>query len=198
MEFDKGRFKIAGTDRSIGILELAQKLRDGLALPEDVPQTLDVAHVSDTPPSSFPNGCHVCEVEIDPETGMIELVRYFMVNDFGTVINPLLVEGQAHGGVVQGLGQAIMERTVYDEQGQLLTGSFTDYALPRAQDAPSFTIQSHPVPAKTNTLGVKGCGEAGCAGALPSIMNAIVDALGGKHIDMPATPEKVWRALNGG
>ena len=198
MEFDKGRFKIAGTDRSIGILELAQKLRDGLALPDDVPQTLDVAHVSDTPPSSFPNGCHVCEVEIDPETGTIELVRYFMVNDFGTVINPLLVEGQAHGGVVQGLGQAIMERTVYDEQGQLLTGSFTDYALPRAQDAPSFTIQSHPVPAKTNTLGVKGCGEAGCAGALPSIMNAIVDALGGKHIDMPATPEKVWRALRGG
>ena len=198
MEFEKGRFKIAGTDRSIGILELAQKLRDGLALPEDVPQTLDVAHVSDTPPSSFPNGCHVCEVEIDPETGTIELVRYFMVNDFGTVINPLLVEGQAHGGVVQGLGQAIMERTVYDEQGQPLTGSFTDYALPRAQDAPSFTIQSHPVPAKTNTLGVKGCGEAGCAGALPSIMNAIVDALGGKHIDMPATPEKVWRALNGG
>jgi carbon-monoxide dehydrogenase large subunit len=197
MEFDRGRFKIAGTDRSIGILELAQKLRDGLALPEDVPQTLDVAHVSDTPPSSFPNGCHVCEVEIDPDTGTIELVRYFMVNDFGTVINPLLVEGQAHGGVVQGLGQAIMERTVYDEQGQLLTGSFTDYALPRAQDAPSFTIQSHPVPAKTNTLGVKGCGEAGCAGALPSIMNAIVDALGGKHIDMPATPEKVWRAING-
>jgi carbon-monoxide dehydrogenase large subunit len=196
MEFDKGRFRIAGTDRSIGILELAQKLRDGLALPDDVPQTLDVAHVSDTPPSSFPNGCHVCEVEIDPETGTIELVRYFMVNDFGTVINPLLVEGQAHGGVVQGLGQAIMERTVYDEQGQLLTGSFTDYALPRAQDAPSFTIQSHPVPAKTNTLGVKGCGEAGCAGALPSIMNAIVDAMGGKHIDMPATPEKVWRALN--
>jgi carbon-monoxide dehydrogenase large subunit len=198
MEFDKGRFRIAGTDRGIGILELAKKLHDGLALPPDVPQTLDVAHVSDTPPSSFPNGCHVCEVEIDPDTGTIELVRYFMVNDFGTLINPLLVEGQAHGGVVQGLGQAIMERTVYDEQGQLLTGSFTDYALPRALDAPSFTIQSHPVPARTNTLGVKGCGEAGCAGALPSIMNAIVDALGGKHIDMPATPEKVWRAINAG
>jgi carbon-monoxide dehydrogenase large subunit len=198
MEFEKGQFRIAGTDRRIGILELAQKLRDGLALPEDVPQTLDVAHVSDTPPSSFPNGCHVCEVEVDPDTGTIELVRYFMVNDFGTLINPMLVEGQAHGGVVQGLGQAIMERTVYDEQGQLLTGTFTDYAMPRAQDAPSFTIQSHPVPAKTNTLGVKGCGEAGCAGALPSIMNAIVDALGGKHIDMPATPEKVWRAINAG
>ncbi len=196
MEFAQGRFTIAGTDRSIGLLELAQKLRDGLALPEDVPQTLDVSHISDTPPSSFPNGCHVCEVEIDPDTGHIELVRYFMVNDFGTVINPMLVAGQAHGGVMQGFGQAIMERTVYDETGQLLTGSFTDYAMPRAHDAPNFTIQSHPVPAKTNTLGVKGCGEAGCAGALPSIMNAVVDALGGRHIDMPATPEKVWRLLN--
>ncbi len=196
MEFAKGRFTIAGTDRSIGILELAQKLRDGLALPADLPQTLDVKHISDTPPSSFPNGCHVCEVEIDPDTGQIELARYFMVNDFGTVINPLLVEGQAHGGVMQGFGQAVLERTVYDEQGQPLTGSFTDYALPRAHDAPNFTIQSHPVPAKTNTLGVKGCGEAGCAGALPSIMNAVVDALGGRHIDMPATPEKVWKMLN--
>jgi carbon-monoxide dehydrogenase large subunit len=196
MEFIKGRFTIAGTDRGIGLLELAQKLSDGLALPEDVPQTLDVSHISDTPPSSFPNGCHVCEVEIDPDTGHIELVRYFMVNAFGTVINPMLVEGHAHGGVMQGFGQAIMERTVYDETGQLLTGSFTDYAMPRAQDAPNFTIQSHPVPAKTNTLGVKGCGEAGCAGALPSIMNAVVDALGGRHIDMPATPEKVWRLLH--
>jgi carbon-monoxide dehydrogenase large subunit len=196
MEFAKGRFTIAGTDRSIGLLELAQKLRDGLAMPKDVPQTLDVSHISDTPPSSFPNGCHVCEVEIDPDTGHIELVRYFMVNDFGTVINPMLVAGQAHGGVMQGFGQAIMERTVYDQTGQLLTGSFTDYAMPRADDAPNFTIQSHPVPAKTNTLGVKGCGEAGCAGALPSIMNAVVDALGGRHIDMPATPEKVWRLLN--
>jgi carbon-monoxide dehydrogenase large subunit len=197
MEFSSGRFTIAGTDRGVGILELAQKLRSGLSLPPDVPQTLDVGHISDTPPSSFPNGCHVAEVEIDRDTGQIEVVRYFMVNDFGTVINPLLVEGQAHGGVVQGIGQALMERTVYDEQGQPLAGSYTDYAMPRALDAPNFSIKSHPVPAKTNTLGVKGCGEAGCAGALPSIMNAVVDALGGQHIDMPATPEKVWKALNG-
>ena len=119
-----------------------------------------------------------------------------MVNDFGTVINPLLVEGQAHGGVVQGIGQALMEHAVYDEEGQPLTGSFMDYALPRAADAPSLRIENHSVPAKTNLLGVKGCGEAGCAGALPSVMNAIVDALGGKHIDMPATPERVWEALN--
>ena len=175
------------------------KLRDGMKMPKDQPQTLDVSHVSDTPPSSFPNGCHVCEVEIDPDTGTTEIVRYFMVNDFGTVINPMLVAGQAHGGVVQGLGQAFMEQTVYDEQGQLMTGSFMDYAMPRASDSPSFTIENHPVPAKTNTLGVKGCGEAGCAGALPSLMNAVVDALsdaGITHIDMPVTPEKVWRALN--
>jgi carbon-monoxide dehydrogenase large subunit len=200
IEFARGRFTIAGTDRSIGILEIAHRLQGGISLPGDVPDSLDVAHVSDTPPSSFPNGCHVAEVEIDRDTGQVEVVRYVMVNDFGTVINPLLVEGQAHGGVVQGLGQALMERTVYDEQGQPLAGSYTDYAMPRATDAPGFTVQSHPVPATTNTLGVKGCGEAGCAGALPSIMNAVVDALAGHgitHIDMPATPERVWRALNG-
>jgi len=197
IEFSRGRFTIAGTDRGVGLLDLTKKIRGGL--PDDVPQTLDVSHISDTPPSSFPNGCHVAEVEIDADTGQIEVVRYFMVNDFGTVINPMLVEGQAHGGVVQGIGQAIFERTVYDEQGQPLTGSYMDYALPRASDAPFFTIESHPVPCKTNTLGVKGCGEAGCAGALPSVMNAVIDALsevGVTHIDMPVTPEKVWRILN--
>ena len=201
IEFDRGRFRIAGTDRSIGLLDLAAKLRDGMSLPEDVPQTLDVRHISDTPPSAFPNGCHVAEVEIDPDTGQIDVVRYFMVNDFGTLINPMLVEGQAHGGVVQGIGQAIFERTVYDEQGQPVAGTYMDYALPRASDAPSFSITSHPVPCKTNSLGVKGCGEAGCAGALPSVMNAVVDALseaGITHIDMPVTPEKVWRVLNRG
>lgn len=201
IEFDRGRFRIAGTDRSIGLLDLAAKLRDGMSLPEDVPQTLDVRHISDTPPSAFPNGCHVAEVEIDPDTGQIDVVRYFMVNDFGTLINPMLVEGQAHGGVVQGIGQAIFERTIYDGQGQPVAGTYMDYALPRASDAPSFSITSHPVPCKTNSLGVKGCGEAGCAGALPSVMNAVVDALseaGITHIDMPVTPEKVWRVLNRG
>ena len=201
IEFDRGRFRIAGTDRSVGLLELAAKLRDGMTLPEDLPQTLDVKHISDTPPSAFPNGCHIAEVEIDPDTGQIDVVRYCMVNDFGTLINPMLVEGQAHGGVVQGIGQAIYEHTFYDEQGQPVAGTFMDYALPRASDAPSFSIISHPVPCKTNSLGVKGCGEAGCAGALPSVMNAIVDALserGVTHIDMPVTPEKVWQVLNGG
>ena len=198
IEFRAGRFVIAGTDRSVGIMELAEKIRGGLELPPGLPQSLDVANISDGPPSAFPNGCHIAEVEVDPETGIVEVVRYSFVNDFGVVINPLLVTGQAHGGIVQGIGQALRERTVYDEHGQLLTGSYMDYAMPRAEDAPMFTSASHPVPAKTNPLGAKGCGEAGCAGALPSVMNALVDALaeyGVRHIDMPATPERVWRAL---
>ena len=196
IEFASGRFTIVGTDRGIGIMDLAAKLRGGMTLPEGVPTTLDVTHVHEAAPSAFPNGAHVAEVEIDPDTGVVEVVKYTMIGDFGTVINPLLVEGQSHGGVVQGIGQAIMEHVVYSEDGQLLTGSFTDYALPRASDVPFFAMGYHSVPAKTNLLGAKGCGEAGCAGSLPSVMNAIVDALGGKHIDMPCTPEKVWAALN--
>ena len=198
IEFARGRFTIAGTDRSIGILELAQRLRAGLKLPPELPQSLDVSLAADTPPSAFPNGCHIAEVEIDPDTGAVAVVRYAMVNDFGTLLNPLLAEGQAHGGIVQGIGQALLERTVYDGEGQLLSGSFMDYAMPRAGDAPMFDFLSHPVPAKSNLLGVKGCGEAGCAGSLPSVMNAIIDALapyGIRHIDMPATPERVWRAI---
>jgi carbon-monoxide dehydrogenase large subunit len=201
IEFARGRFTVAGTDRSIGIMELADKLRAGAKLPADAPQSLDVAHVSNGVPSAFPNGCHVCEVEVDPDTGVIEVVKYTSVNDFGTVINPMLVEGQIHGGVVQGIGQAFLERTVYDDEGQFLTGSFMDYCLPRATDAPPFETIHHPVPAKTNPLGIKGCGEAGCAGSLTSVMNAIVDALseyGVRHIDMPATPEKVWQAIQAG
>ena len=133
IEFRAGRFVIAGTDRSIGIMELAARIRAGLELPPELPQSLDVANISDGPPSAFPNGCHIAEVEVDPETGMVEVVRYTFVNDFGVVINPLLVDGQAHGGIVQGIGQALLERTVYDEQGQLLTGSYMDYAMPRAE-----------------------------------------------------------------
>jgi len=199
IEFSQERFVIAGTDRAIGIMELAEKLRGGINLPEGVPQTLDVKHVSDGPKdATFPNGCHVCEVELDPDTGVIAVVKYTSVNDFGTVINPLIVEGQLHGGVVQGIGQALMEMTAYDSEGQLLTGSYMDYALPRALDAPEFTVIDHGVPAKTNVLGVKGCGEAGCAGSLTSVMNAVADALseyGIRHLDMPATPYRVWSAI---
>ena len=198
IEFRAGRFTIAGTDRSVGLMELAEKLHAGLELPAGLPRSLDVQNISDGPPSAFPNGCHIAEVEVDPETGMVEVVRYAFVNDFGTVINPLLVNGQAHGGIVQGIGQALREHVVYDNEGQLLTGSYMDYTLPRAEDAPLFTHAFHPVPAKTNVLGAKGCGEAGCAGALPSVMNALIDALSEfriRHIDMPATPERVWRAI---
>ena len=198
IEFKAGRFIIAGTDRSIGIMELAAKLRSGLKLPEGAPSSLDVRHVSDGAPSVFPNGCHVAEVEIDPSTGVTQVVKYAAVNDFGTVVNPLLVEGQTHGGVVQGIGQALMETTVYDGDGQLLTGSFMDYAMPRARHTPAFVVESHPVPATTNPLGTKGCGEAGCAGGLASVMNAVTDALadfGITHIDMPASPARVWAAI---
>jgi carbon-monoxide dehydrogenase large subunit len=200
IQFERGRFHITGTDRGIGIMELAAALR-GMTLPADVPGTLDVQHIHEHAPSAYPNGCHVAEVEVDPETGVVEVVRYNMVNDFGVMINPMLVEGQAHGGIVQGIGQALLEALAYDEDGQLVTGSFMDYAMPHAKDAPGMVMQSHAVPAKTNVLGAKGCGEAGCAGALPSVMNALVDALrpvGVTHIDMPATPERVWMAIQAG
>lgn len=198
IEFANGRFTIAGTDRGIGIMDLAAELRDGLTLPPGVPATLDVRHVHKAAPSAYPNGCHIAEVEIDPDTGETEVVRYNMVNDFGVIVNPLLVEGQAHGGVIQGIGQALKEQVAYDPEGQIMTGSYMDYALPRAFDAPVFRFDSHPVPATTNLLGAKGCGEAGCAGSLPAVMNAVVDALsvyGIPHIDMPATPQRIWQAI---
>ncbi|HUC61491.1 MAG TPA: xanthine dehydrogenase family protein molybdopterin-binding subunit [Alphaproteobacteria bacterium] len=198
IEFAEGRFRIAGTDRGIGIMDLAARLQEGLALPDAAPHTLDVDHVFEGVPSAYPNGCHIAEVEIDPETGVAEVVKYTSVNDFGTLLNPLMVAGQVHGGVVQGIGQALMERAVYDADGQLLTGSYMDYAMPRASDTVEIGFISHPVPCTTNPLGVKGCGEAGCAGSLPAVMNAVVDALsayGIRHIDMPATPERVWRAI---
>jgi aerobic carbon-monoxide dehydrogenase large subunit len=197
IEFADGQFTIAGTDRSIDIMELAKRVREG-KMPEDVPSSLDVDHTSSPVPSTFPNGCHVAEVEIDPETGVVEIVRYTGVNDFGTVVNPMLVAGQLHGGVAQGIGQAFMECVSYDANGQPITGSFMDYALPRAEDIPVMQIGDHPVPAKSNPLGTKGCGEAGCAGSLSTLTNAVLDALselGITHIDMPLTPERVWRAI---
>ncbi len=197
IEFANGRFTIAGTDRSIDIIELAKRLREG-KMPDGVPDTLDVDHTTEPVPSTFPNGCHVAEVEIDPETGIVQIVRYAGVNDFGVIINPLLVAGQMHGGVAQGIGQALMECVSYDSSGQPITGSFMDYALPRAGDIPMMEVGDHPVPAKSNPLGTKGCGEAGCAGSLSTIVNAVLDALseyGITHIDMPLTPERVWRAI---
>ncbi len=193
-----GRFEIAGTDRGIGIMELAAMVQAGLMLPDGSPASLDAQLIFEGTPSAFPNGCHVAEIELDPETGVIEVVKYDTANDFGVLVNPMMVAGQAHGGIVQGIGQALGEATVYDEDGQFLTGSFMDYQLPRADEMPHFSFASHPVPAKTNVLGAKGCGEAGCAGALPAVMNAVADALGAfgiHHLDMPATPQRVWQAI---
>jgi carbon-monoxide dehydrogenase large subunit len=198
IEFFSGRFTIAGTDRGVGIMELAAWLRTEPNLPEGLPDSLDVSHIFKGVPSAFPNGCHIAEIELDPDTGVVEVVGYATVNDFGVLVNPMLVAGQAHGGIAQGIGQALMESVVYDEDGQLLTGSYMDYALPRANDFPGMGFESHPVPARTNPLGAKGCGEAGCAGSLPAVMNAVVDALsefGIHHIDMPATPYRIWQAI---
>lgn len=196
--FENGRFAIAGTDRSLSIMDIADRLARGEKMPADAPDTLDVDHVGQSGPATYPNGCHICEVEIDPETGVVEVVKYTMVGDFGMVVNPVIVEGQVRGGVVQGIGQCLMEATHYAPDGQLVTGSFMDYAMPRALDAPRFAYAALPDPAKTNPLGVKGCGEAGCAGSMTSVMNAVVDALsayGVRHIDMPATPGRVWEAI---
>jgi carbon-monoxide dehydrogenase large subunit len=198
IEFSDGRFVIAGTDRAIGIMELAQRLRSGMSLPEGMPASLDINHVTDAVPGAYPNGVHVAEVEVDPDTGDTRVVKYTAVNDFGTVINPMLVEGQIQGGVVQGLGQVLLEGAIYDAEGQLLTGSFMDYAMPRAHDAPNIDVGNRPIPTKTNPVGAKGCGEAGCSGGLPTVANAVIDALsayGIRHMEMPMTPSRIWQAI---
>jgi aerobic carbon-monoxide dehydrogenase large subunit len=199
IEFADGIFRIAGTDRAVSLKEVSEAAYVPSRLPPGIETGLyDVASFSPEVPN-FPNGCHVCEVEMDPETGATQVLRYVVVDDVGTVINPLTLAGQIHGGVAQGIGQAFTERLVYDPQsGQLLTGSLMDYGLPRADEVCSFEMEENPVPTKTNPLGVKGAGEAGNVGALAAIMNAVVDALsplGIAHLDMPTTPERVWRTI---
>ena len=181
-----GVFRARGSNETRSLMEIAGAN----------PGKLDTRGVykPENPSPTYPNGCHIAEVEIDPETGTMRVARYSVTDDFGNLVNPMLVEGQVQGGVAQGLGQAVLENVVYDESGQLLTGSLMDYGVPRADDMPlGMTFQVKPVPAPNNPLGAKGCGEAGTIGALPSIMNALVDALGGQHLNMPATPEKLWR-----
>ena len=193
IEFAGGEFRIAGSDRVVGINELAdQAIRRGTR------ERLHVGVHTDLPARSYPNGCHICEAEVDPETGQVSIVRYLAVDDFGRLINPLLAEGQVHGGVAQGIGQAVLEHAVFDGEGQLLTGSFMDYPIPRASDLPPIRFVHEPVPSPANPLGIKGCGEAGTIGALPATVNAVLDALweaGVRHVDMPLTPERVWRWL---
>ena len=195
-----GRFSVVGTDRGVDIMSLAKIQRERAARGE--PATLlDAAEVAEIKAHTFPNGCHVAEVEVDPDTGHIDVPRYIVVDDVGHAINPMIVRGQVHGGVAQGVGQAMLERTAYDkESGQLLSASFMDYALPRAVDLPDIEVDLIEVPCETNPLGVKGAGEAGAVGSPPALINAVVDALAGagvRHIDMPATPETVWKALHG-
>ena len=196
--FEDGRFAIAGTDRGIDIIALALGQRARAARGEDV-TTLDAAEVANINAHTFPNGCHIAEVEIDPETGIVDMIRYSVTDDVGKAVNPMIVRGQVHGGVAQGFGQAVLERTSYDpESGQLLSGSFMDYAVPRADDLPDIEVEFVEVPCGTNPLGIKGAGEAGAVGSPPAVINAIVDALtpaGVTHMDMPATPEKIWKAL---
>jgi aerobic carbon-monoxide dehydrogenase large subunit len=197
--FEDGRFAIVGTDRNIDILSLAATQRQKASAGQDV-TTLDAAEVAAIDAHTFPNGCHMAEVEVDPETGHIDVVRYLVSDDVGKAVNPMIVRGQVHGGVAQGTGQAIFERTAYDPgSGQLLSGSFMDYALPRAGDLPDIEVDFVEVPCGTNPLGVKGAGEAGAVGSPPAVMNAIINALseaGVTHLDMPATPEKVWKAIS--
>ena len=201
IEFVDGGFRISGTDRKVMLLDLARAIRDGsLKLPPELAQKgLNEESVFTRAAPTFPNGCHICEVEIDPATGVCKVVGYAVCDDFGKVVNPMIVNGQVHGGIVQGLGQALLENAVYDPQsGQLLAGSFMDYAMPRADDMPSFQLRMNEVPCRTNALGVKGCGEAGTVGALAAVMNAIVDALaplGIRHMDMPATAAVIWQAV---
>ena len=199
--FADGAFGVPGTDLRVDVFELAKAARDPKKLPAGMAPGLDTTHVRVPPAQTFPNGCHIVEVEIDPDSGAVAIDRYTIVDDFGRTINPLLLEGQVHGGIVQGIGQALLEHAVYDEEsGQLLAGSFMDYAMPRAGDIPSFSFSTHNVPTTSNPLGVKGAGEAGAVGAPPAVINAIVDALhrrsGVRHIDMPATPRRVWEALH--
>jgi carbon-monoxide dehydrogenase large subunit len=196
IEYGDGRFGVVGTDRAISLFDLADRARTMKARGE-IKDDLDTKLNAETP-LTFPNGCHVAEVEIDPATGQLALASYAAVDDCGNALNPMIVEGQAHGSIAQGLGQAMMERALYDGSGgQLVTGSFMDYAMPRADDMPAFKDALHLVPARTNPLGVKGAGEAGTTAAIAAVVNAIADAIpggAGAHLDMPATAEKIWRA----
>src|SRR5262245_26397103 len=201
VNFTDGVFSSPKTNRTLTIKEVAKEATDPAKLPKGMDVGLIATATYVAPVQNFPNGCHICELEIDQDTGSVEIVRYSVVDDVGTVLNPLLLKGQIVGGVAQGVGQILMEDIQFDGDGQILTGSFMDYAMPRATDISAVEVKSNPVPTATNPLGVKGAGEAGCVGAMPAVANALVDALshlGVRHIEMPATPERLWRAIHHG
>jgi carbon-monoxide dehydrogenase large subunit len=198
VNFADGIFSSPKTNQTLTIKDVARAAADPTKLPKDMEAGLVSNAVFDTDTQNFPNGCHVCEVEIDEDTGEVEIVDYNVVDDVGTVLNPLLLHGQIDGGIAQGLGQVLMEDIRFDTDGQLLTGSFMDYAMPRARNTPAYHVESNPVPTKTNPLGTKGAGEAGCVGAMPAVANALADALsvlGVRHVEMPATPERIWQTI---
>jgi aerobic carbon-monoxide dehydrogenase large subunit len=201
VNFADGVFSSPKTNRTLTIKEVADIALDPAKLPKDMEVGLIATATYTAPVQNFPNGCHICELDIDQDTGEVEIVRYSVVDDVGTVLNPLLLKGQIVGGVAQGVGQILMEDIRFDDDGQILTGSFMDYAMPRATDISAVEVKSNPVPTATNPLGVKGAGEAGCVGAMPAVANALVDALshlGIRHVEMPATPERLWRAIHHG
>jgi carbon-monoxide dehydrogenase large subunit len=187
MEFSDGKYRIKGTDRSISFTEIARRYKGALDTQGGIPT-----------PVAFPGGAHICEVEIDPDTGEVEIAEYVAVDDCGRVLNHTLVEGQFHGGIVQGVGQVLAEHCVYDASGQLLTGTFMDYAMPRSDILKNLQLYDHSVPSPTNPLGAKGAGEAGTTGAIPALANAVIDALrplGIHHLDFPYSPARVWAAV---
>jgi carbon-monoxide dehydrogenase large subunit len=198
IDYGDGRYTVVGTDRSVDLFAVAEAIRAGkVKLAGGAVEFVGEGEFNPSAPT-YPNGCHICEIEVDPDTGAFTIPRYTVVDDFGKVVNPLLLAGQVHGGIGQGLGQALIERTVYDDDGQLLTASFMDYAMPRADDLPSYAFRWIEIPCTTNPIGMKGSGEAGAIGAPPAAMNALLDALrpaGVTRIDMPATPALIWQAI---
>ena len=190
-----GEVKVTGTDKSMAWHEVGLAAYIAHNLPEGMEPGLKETAFFDPVNFSFPSGAFICEVEVDPDTGHTEIVQFTSADDFGTIINPMVVEGQVHGGVAQGIGQAMLEHVIYDEAGQLLTGSYMDYTMPRAADLPFYDVSHHSTPSPNNPLGIKGCGEAGAIGAPPAVINAITDAIGSNDLEMPATPQAVWRAI---
>jgi aerobic carbon-monoxide dehydrogenase large subunit len=201
IEFKDGRFTVKGTNHAVGLFDVARAALERPDLPEELRGPLYAACDETVAEASYPYGAHVCEVEVDPDTGAVKVITYVAVDDVGRAVNPLIIHGQVHGGIAQGVGQALMERATFDDHGQLLTASLLDYSLPRADNLPDFDFETRNVPSTTNPMGLKGAGEAGSIGSTPAVMNAIGDALWRayrvEHIDMPATPLAVFQAIKG-
>jgi aerobic carbon-monoxide dehydrogenase large subunit len=195
IEIENGQCKVKGTDKQVPWFQMALAAYTAHNLPGGLEPGLKEGAFYDPANFTFPAGCYICEVEVDPDTGKVTVEQFVAADDFGNIINPMIVEGQVHGGLAQGIGQAMLEDTAYDASGQLLTASYMDYAMPRAHDLPSFGVSHQNTPCTTNPLGIKGCGEAGAIGSPPALINAVTDAIGVRDFTMPASPRRVWEAL---